>query len=587
MAAHGSIMANAAGSFDRPLKNSSTVSFPQRRMCLNQASPGRVGICDRPSRLQRGASRDPEILEFPGFRISLRSSGMTNRAIKTQPSRRKSSRIGYLSILAGACPVLRSGAGMTTKKIQRFFHQPDKILCGLARFLAYFFLIFLLTIPGAQAQITQTVEIASSPNPVGSGARAIGMGGAFIGVADDATAASWNPGGLIQLETPEISIVGAYDYRREDTTYQAFPEASGPQSVSTTEINYFSGAYPFSSWGRNMIVSLNYQHLYDFNKEVHFAYRFFDPVAPQLSLDNQVDYEQEGAWKALSPAFAVQVTPKISVGAAVNFWDSGVYDNQWKSRYRSDGSGLLGAAPGVPFDVKTHIDERYEMDGTKIDFADPLRWQNVNYHLGLMWNIDSRWTLGAVFKAPFQAHLKHDYHFSSVVQFPAPNPPQQNQIDFSEHVRLDMPMSYGLGFGLRVTDALTFDLDLYRTEWGDFVLHDEAGNKSNPITGKPADESSSDATTQIRFGGEYLLIGEKFVVPLRAGVFYDPEPAEGSPDDFFGFSLGSGVVWKNIVYDAAYQFRFGSDVRSTQVGNADSSQDVQQHTLYMSIIYHF
>ena len=42
----------------------------------------------------------------------------------------------------------------------------------------------------AWAQITQTVGIASSPNPVGSGARALGMGGAFIGVADDATAAS-------------------------------------------------------------------------------------------------------------------------------------------------------------------------------------------------------------------------------------------------------------------------------------------------------------------------------------------------------------------------------------------------------------
>ena len=54
---------------------------------------------------------------------------------------------------------------------------------------------------------------APSWNPVGSGARALGMGGAFIAVADDATAASWNPGGLIQLERPEISAVGAYFYR--------------------------------------------------------------------------------------------------------------------------------------------------------------------------------------------------------------------------------------------------------------------------------------------------------------------------------------------------------------------------------------
>ena len=60
------------------------------------------------------------------------------------------------------------------------------------------------------------IGIASSPNPVGSGARAVGMGGAFIGIADDATAASWNPAGLIQMETPEMSVVGGYYSRAED-----------------------------------------------------------------------------------------------------------------------------------------------------------------------------------------------------------------------------------------------------------------------------------------------------------------------------------------------------------------------------------
>ena len=48
---------------------------------------------------------------------------------------------------------------------------------------------------GAQ-QFSQSIDISSSPNVVGSGARAMGMGGAFIAVADDATAASWNPAGL-------------------------------------------------------------------------------------------------------------------------------------------------------------------------------------------------------------------------------------------------------------------------------------------------------------------------------------------------------------------------------------------------------
>jgi hypothetical protein len=35
---------------------------------------------------------------------------------------------------------------------------------------------------------------------LGLGARALGMGGAFVGVADDATAGFWNPAGLVQIQ---------------------------------------------------------------------------------------------------------------------------------------------------------------------------------------------------------------------------------------------------------------------------------------------------------------------------------------------------------------------------------------------------
>jgi len=109
----------------------------------------------------------------------------------------------------------------------------------------------------SSAQTLQRIEIPSSPNPVGSGARALGMGGAFIAIADDATAASWNPGGLIQLETPEISVVGTYFNRTEDNNLCTNPEASCDQSVSGSSINYLSAAYPFTLWEHNMIVSLN------------------------------------------------------------------------------------------------------------------------------------------------------------------------------------------------------------------------------------------------------------------------------------------------------------------------------------------
>ncbi len=45
----------------------------------------------------------------------------------------------------------------------------------------------------------------------GVGARAIGMGGAFVAVADDVNAAYWNPAGLIQ--SARVSVGGAYESR--------------------------------------------------------------------------------------------------------------------------------------------------------------------------------------------------------------------------------------------------------------------------------------------------------------------------------------------------------------------------------------
>jgi len=444
----------------------------------------------------------------------------------------------------------------------------------------------------AWGQRELTVEISSSPNPVGSGARALGMGGAFIGVADDATAASWHPAGLIQLETPEVSIVGAYNHRTEDTTYVAFPEASGPQTVTTYELNYLSFAYPFRALNRNMIVSLNFQHLYDFNKQVSYSYSLLDPTPPALSLQDMVNYDQEGAFKALSPAFAVQITPQLSLGLTLNFWYNGLYNNYWKSHYMSHGSGTLtdpGPPPTVtPFSVETRIDEEYEMDGLRIDLFEPSHWQNINYNLGLMWNINSMFTLGAVFKSPFEARLQHDYYFDSMVTYPTdPDSNSYNVIQRSETVTLDMPMSYGMGVAARLSDALTLDLDVFRTDWSDYVLHDAEGNAFNPITGKRHGDSDVSDTTQVRLGGEYLIIGEKAVIPLRAGIFYDPEPSEGSPDDFWGCSIGSGIAYKKFIFDIAYQYRFGRDVRTVTVGGEDSSQDVDQHTVYMSVIYHF
>jgi len=74
----------------------------------------------------------------------------------------------------------------------------------------------------------------------GAGARPVGMGGAFAAIADDASAVSWNPGGLGQLES--FSGVAMYESGGPDMGYSyvalAAPVGNGVAGASVAMVNY-------------------------------------------------------------------------------------------------------------------------------------------------------------------------------------------------------------------------------------------------------------------------------------------------------------------------------------------------------------
>lgn len=63
---------------------------------------------------------------------------------------------------------------------------------------------------------------------LGAGARAAGLGNAFVALADDSTAIYWNPAGLTQLQTKEASLMSAF----------------GGKSELENKYFYFSVVYP-------------------------------------------------------------------------------------------------------------------------------------------------------------------------------------------------------------------------------------------------------------------------------------------------------------------------------------------------------
>ena len=65
-----------------------------------------------------------------------------------------------------------------------------------------------LVLAASPAFAQRDLEVPLQFDFINPGARSLALAGAFIGLADDATAATTNPAGLQRLERPEISVEG-------------------------------------------------------------------------------------------------------------------------------------------------------------------------------------------------------------------------------------------------------------------------------------------------------------------------------------------------------------------------------------------
>jgi len=126
-----------------------------------------------------------------------------------------------------------------------------------------FVLCFLLLLPSLSFAQNSNL-IFAQPNTFGIGPRAIGMGGAFTAIADDASAAYWNPAGLSQISSYEISISSAPVY---------FQNNINPNAPVTTG---FSDNFGFP-WVES------FQLIIPLAKDNTLGLSYFRPYHPQIN----------------------------------------------------------------------------------------------------------------------------------------------------------------------------------------------------------------------------------------------------------------------------------------------------------------
>ncbi|MBP8131711.1 MAG: outer membrane protein transport protein [Candidatus Hydrogenedentes bacterium] len=468
----------------------------------------------------------------------------------------------------------------------------------------------------APAAAWAQLQINSSPSKVGSGARALGMGSAFIAIADDATAASWNPAGLTQLERPELSLVYSWKRFNEEFDSRVFPGMDDDHGVNLDDLNYASVVYPVRRTiaGRNLLLSLNYQRQYDFDRSLEYDVRFFTAGAGGITGARfRGDYAQRGSLSTLTPAIAFEITDRLSLGLAVNLWDQSlISSNEWETRQKGASffstNGVVTPASFGHYSVEENYDD----------------FEGINYTMGLLFKPTARFSLGMVYHTRFTAEVEYTRRFRSHmggVPIFRTTTKRDREITF--------PDALGFGMAYRFpNDKLTLSLDVTRREWDDFVIIDESAltlapagggfgfvtpRRTSGVTGLPKFLSPHDPTYTVRLGAEYVFVDptkprQDFLPSLRAGVFYDPEPAshrddlwfgfgpalgleskgDGKPDDYYGIALGAGLLIRNRVnLDIAYQYRWGDDVRKDTFGLKSTDADVRQHYLYFSTVIYF
>lgn len=323
------------------------------------------------------------------------------------------------------------------------------------------------------------------------GARSAALGGAFIPMADDATAAETNPAGLTVLLYPQASV----EFKGIEYTRTLPREAGGGTDGMdfTDEVGFPSFAsvvYPV----RDFTFAAFYHELVNYQNTVWSSGFSGSGLLPFTSeLDLGVRNFGGGFGLSLGSTLSVGVTGGISQGDMsvdfpryrVNSFDPGFLENQLLVDYSGDGFFVNGG-------VLLRFGERFSLGGV---YRIRPEFDDVEYRL-----------------------LDAD---GSTIR--------------TRNGTLKIPDSYGGGIALRATDLLTITVDAVVNMYSQ--IPEEQVIIYNPGTESAANYEADDAV-DIHGGVEYILFMGQTPLSLRAGV-----AQLGASNTYY---TGSNTVERNL-----------------------------------------
>ena len=324
-------------------------------------------------------------------------------------------------------------------------------------------------------------------NLAGNGARAAGMGYAFTGVADDATAISWNAAGLTQLYSMEASVIARFGFG--SFSYDGWDGAPDVEYDSKFQLNFASFVFPFSIGRFNIVGGVAYRNIYDFNQELTWKWDAGDEISGR-----------EGGVNAISPSIGFQLNDMFSFGATVN-----IYMGSLKTYYSDDRTGTDNEYgpidfSGTSFDLGFMVrpSSRFSI-GANLNFPNKLKTEYEGEKEEL--DVPFFFSVGGSFRATDQLLIALDY-FSR---------PWSNSDDYKDEENTDQ------------YDLNSFHVGLeYLITSGNMVIPVRLGYYTNPLFGTT--DMNEDQVVDNVFTAGLGLVMKSFIID--GAIEYEPSTLE-------------------------------------------------------------
>jgi long-subunit fatty acid transport protein len=450
---------------------------------------------------------------------------------------------------------------------------------------------------------------------LGVGARAIGMGGAYTGVANDYSALFWNPAGLAQLETSEFSLgLSHVNYKDRSGYFGSINDFSN----NATQLNAVGLVFPVPVRRGSLVFAFGYNRENTFTTGISYS---------RLSPSSIVqEYAQNGA---LAPRdaqgkIAYNIAYELFLADTANGgrWFSPLIDRLTQSEKTLEGGGINNWTIGAGIDMAKNLSAgislsyqsgayKFERNYTERDAnnvyssnieTSPLNFDRLTIDeyvesdltgfsakLGLMFRQPDRFRFGINVKTPTVFRVKERFAAGDNATFVStPDFGETTTLDAIEETgEYDVITPWVLSAGASVVlKELVLSGDIEYTDWTQL----EFKNAPAATLAKNKDiKNRFRATANLRGGLEYSA--EQLGVRFRGGFIYNTSPFvidKTSDYDRKYITGGIGIMMsEETMLDLNYAYGWWKTDRDDFRGLSIVTEDVRTNNVNLTFSYRF